>query len=64
MEKERASRRFTREELDGLSGEVLPERAAMSVIANLARVDPGLSVDVLSDDPGPEDADDTTGDGS
>jgi len=43
--------RLTREELDALTGEALPERAAMSLVnANLAiPVNLGLAANVLSD---------------
>jgi hypothetical protein len=45
-------RRLTREELDQLAGEPLPERAAMSLInANLAApVNLAVAANVLSDD--------------
>ena len=45
-------RTLTREELDKLAGEPLPERAAMSLInANLAApVNAALALNVLSDD--------------
>jgi hypothetical protein len=54
---------FTRDELDAVSGDVLPERTAMSVIGNLTRVDAGLSAAVTpEDDPaqygGPDEATD------
>jgi hypothetical protein len=44
-------RRLTREELDALAGEQLPERAAMSLInANLAApVNAAVALNVLSD---------------
>jgi hypothetical protein len=44
-------RRVTREELDALAGETLPERAAMSLInANLAApVNAAVAANVLSD---------------
>jgi hypothetical protein len=44
--------RLTREELDKLAGEPLPERAAMSLInANIAApVNAALALNVLSDD--------------
>ena len=44
-------RSITREELDGLAGEELPERAAMSLInANLAApVNAAVAANVLSD---------------
>jgi len=45
-------KRLTREELDQLAGEALPERAAMSLInANIAApVNAALALNVLSDD--------------
>jgi hypothetical protein len=45
-------KRLTREELDELAGEPLPERAAMSLInANLAApVNVALAANILSDD--------------
>ena len=45
-------KRLTREELDKLAGEALPERAAMSLInANVAApVNAALALNVLSDD--------------
>ena len=45
-------RRLTREELDELAGEPLPERAAMSLInANLAApVNAAVAANILSDD--------------
>ena len=45
-------RKLTREELDELAGEALPERAAMSLInANIAApVNAALALNVLSDD--------------
>jgi len=45
-------RRLTREELDKIAGEPLPERAAMSLInANVAApVNAALALNVLSDD--------------
>ena len=45
-------KRLTREELDELAGEALPERAAMSLInANLAApVNAAVAANVLSDD--------------
>jgi hypothetical protein len=45
-------RKLTREELDELAGEALPERAAMSLInANLAApVNAAVAANVLSDD--------------
>ena len=45
-------RKLTREELDELAGEPLPERAAMSLInANLAApVNAAVAANVLSDD--------------
>jgi hypothetical protein len=45
-------RKLTREELDKLAGEPLPERAAMSLInANLAApVNAAVALNVLSDD--------------
>jgi len=44
-------RKLTREELDGLAGEELPERAAMSLInANIAiPVNAAVAANVLSD---------------
>jgi hypothetical protein len=44
-------RKLTREELDALAGEALPERAAMSLInANIAApVNAALALNVLSD---------------
>jgi hypothetical protein len=44
-------RKVTREELDGLAGEALPERAAMSLInANIAiPVNAAVAANVLSD---------------
>ena len=48
---EQEYRRLTREELDALAGEPLPERAAMSLVnANLAApVNAALALNVLSD---------------
>ena len=48
---ERYYKKLTREELDRLAGEELPERAAMSLVnANLAiPVNLGLAANVLSD---------------
>ena len=48
---EQEYRKLTREELDALAGEALPERAAMSLInANLAiPVNVALAANVLSD---------------
>ena len=45
-------RKLTREELDNLAGEPLPERAAMSLInANVAApVNAAVALNVLSDD--------------
>jgi hypothetical protein len=45
-------KRLTREELESLAGEALPERAAMSLInANLAApLNPAVAANVLSDD--------------
>ncbi len=45
-------RRLTREELDALAGEQLPERAAMSLInANVAApINAAVALNVLSDD--------------
>jgi hypothetical protein len=52
MGKEAEYKRLTREELDQLAGEALPERAAMSLInANIAApVNAALALNVLSDD--------------
>jgi hypothetical protein len=51
-QEQRIWKRLTREELDSLAGEALPERAAMSLInANLAApLNPALAANVLSDD--------------
>jgi len=51
MAKEIEYKRLTREELDALAGEPLPERAAMSLInANLAApVNAAIAANVLSD---------------
>jgi hypothetical protein len=51
MSEKQEYRRLTREELDELAGEPLPERAAMSLInANLAApVNVALAANVLSD---------------
>jgi hypothetical protein len=51
MEHSRAYRPLSREELDALTGESLPERAAMSLVnANLAiPVNAALALNVLSD---------------
>jgi len=48
---EQEYRRLTREELDALAGEPLPERAAMSLVnANLAApINAALALNVLSD---------------
>ena len=45
-------RALTREELDGLAGEALPERAAMSLVnANVAiPINAAVAANVLSDD--------------
>ena len=50
---EQEYRRLTREELDALAGEPLPERAAMSLVnANLAApINAALALNVLSDNP-------------
>jgi len=50
-EEQEEFRRLTREELDQLAGEALPERAAMSLInANIAApVNAALALNVLSD---------------
>jgi hypothetical protein len=50
-EKKEEYKRLTREELDALAGEPLPERAAMSLInANIAApVNAALALNVLSD---------------
>jgi hypothetical protein len=49
---EQEFKRLTREDLDKLAGEALPERAAMSLInANVAApVNAALALNVLSDD--------------
>ena len=51
MRKEVEYKRLTREELDALAGEPLPERAAMSLInANLAiPINAAIAANVLSD---------------
>ena len=52
QDKPQEYRKLTREELDELAGEALPERAAMSLInANLAApVNAAVAANVLSDD--------------
>ena len=52
MGKQQDYRQLTREELDALAGEELPERAAMSLInANVAApVNAAVALNVLSDD--------------
>ena len=51
MGKQEEFRKLTREELDQLAGEALPERAAMSLInANIAApINAALALNVLSD---------------
>jgi hypothetical protein len=52
MSEKEGYKRLTREELDRLAGEALPERAAMSLInANIAApINAALALNVLSDD--------------
>ena len=52
MGKEQGYKKLSREELEQLAGEALPERAAMSLInANVAApVNAALALNVLSDD--------------